>query len=165
MTEMTWITMHIGGPLPENKIGELCEAIDEDFSGNRPTEGWEAAIHTAIGGNDTFFVDGEVNYGDADAVEAFCLEYGLTFHVHWDAKPGCFDAGCKVSGPDHYQEGGADEYGPTISLTELKDHRDQGRSVEQIIERLEPLNASNVPPLTLGPSWVDEENDNKTANA
>ena len=161
MTEMTWTTMHIGGPLPENKIGELCEAIDEDFSGNKPTEGWEGAIEGSIKAKVALYIDGEVNYGDADAVEAFCLEYGLTFHVHWDAKPGCFNEGCKVSGPCHYQEGGADEYGPTISLTELKHYRDQGDSLELIIERLERLEASKVPPLTLGPTWVDEANDNE----
>lgn len=154
MTEMTYTTVHIGGAIPQNLIGELEELISESF---HDLYSDEPNVEAAITAGTSFEVTGNVNYGNPEEVIAFCHEHNLTYW-HW-----C-DSGCEWSShiviwcPEmkgKTSEVAADSqlYEPLVPLRTLM----QFENLQDLRTYLLAHCSDAVPPLTAGPAKLTED--------
>lgn len=160
MTEMIWTTMHIGGALPENRIEALTEAVHSDFSehtADSPDHGHEDAIEEKR----SVCFQGYVNYGDPDEVVAFCWQHDLPYWLHFEAKGGVTDGGIQVWAPGMEkaleETATSETYEPVATLDDMRRAKAAGLTLDQVIEKVERFDPNKVPPLTLGPSWIDDD--------
>jgi hypothetical protein len=72
MTEMTWTTLVIGGPLPRNKITQFRELFDQYFGGPGGLDDPKVLFDEAIANKTTLTLSGSQNWGNADDLEASC---------------------------------------------------------------------------------------------
>jgi hypothetical protein len=154
MTSLVWTTLHIGGPLPPARQQELCDLLDDEFVdttvGDIPVE-----IETAIKESRSLCIQGNVNYGDCEAIEKFCREVGLSYWKHFDGWPAEWEPTIQVWTPRfgervHEHLATSNTYEPAITLSQLKDARRAGDPLNVIIADLERFEEDSVvPPLTL----------------
>ncbi len=147
MGEIVMTTVTIGGPLRgRDAVAALVEAAEAYFAEA------ESLVRDAIADDTSVTFEGEQNFGLTPGLDAFCREYGLSYHRAWIARPGVFEAGVK-----HWKPGmaspvveAADEGGdPVITLAALRNCNDAGETLPDILARLEKAEAAAVPPLTL----------------
>lgn len=90
--------------------------------------------------------------GRTPGLDAFCRVHGLSYHAAWVARVGQFEAGLEYWQPGMAEpvEEAADEGGePMITLAALRRCQDAGKTVSDILARLEQAVADAMPPLTL----------------
>ena len=154
MTEMTWTTMHIGGALPSNRIDELIERIHEDFvqdAQDAPES--EDEVRAVVGKGESLFLQAHVNYGNPDAVVAFCIENNLTYWLHYDAGPE-WDSGIQIWKPDASTvpeecPASAQGYTPVVDLATMRIWEKQGLTLQHVIDETARFETDKVPPLTI----------------
>jgi hypothetical protein len=153
MVEMNWTTMTIGGKLSASLVDELQERIDEDF---------HEQVGESIQGADELcaqlIVQGNVNYSNPDAVEAFCVDHSLPYHIHWAARDGMFDSGIKVwePGMDKPAECSAssESYDPSAELAVLRTWLDEGKSLADVIAHLARFDDDKIPAFAIVPDEI-----------
>jgi hypothetical protein len=150
VSEMTWTTFHIGGPLPHDLQDEFDEIVENGY--------WEDPddVEEAIAKGRSFCLSGEANYGNDEELESFCQENGLTYWKHWDGKSGVFDGGIEIWKPGMEKEetcACSDDGGdPHISIGELRTAEQAGKSIGDLIAELDKFSMDAVPALTLAPA-------------
>lgn len=167
MSEVTWTTMHIGGPLPADKIEDLLDMIDGAFSemAAGPDDGNQ--VRDAVKAKESLFLQGQVNYGNPECVTTFCKEHSLTYWLHFDA--GCeWDAGIQIWKPGDEAEqecpASAQGYTPTVDFSTLQIWNRQGLTLQHVIDDTARFLSEAVPPLTIVGEPVADEQTAETAN-
>lgn len=148
MTEMTWTTMHIGGPLSREKCHELEEIVNIEFNYRLVYD----VERMAEKGNKPLFLQGEVSYGNPDALLKFCQENGLTYWLHYDAGHE-WDSGIWVWKPGVEKKlmssASAHYYVSMVYAGDLADYAEKGYTLQQVIDLMSAFDVEKVPPLTI----------------
>jgi hypothetical protein len=161
MAEMTWTTLVIGGPLPQNKVAQFRELAEEYFGGSGAVDDPNVLIEHALrDGTSVTFAD-TVNFGNADELETLCHQWGLTTWKHWDSVPGSFDSGIEIwrLGMERPKEQTAtcEQDQPALTMGQLQALAEQGYTLGQVIDMLDEFSANKVPPLAIGPDYHEED--------
>lgn len=89
MGEYVWCTMDIGGKLTE----ATAWAIQNDFSTGYFFDGDSESAVECMKAGGSVNLRGERNYGNADELEVFCQERGLSYNFYWSGASGSFNPG------------------------------------------------------------------------
>jgi hypothetical protein len=161
MAEMSWTTFTIGGPIPENKIEEFRTLCDEYFGGFGAVDKPNDLIDRALRDGESVTFADSLNFGNAEELECACHRWGLTTWKHWDAVGGQFDSGIEIwrPGMEHpkAQTATCEQDQPALTMSQLQALAEQGRTLQQVIEMLDEFSATKVPPLTIGPDYHEED--------
>lgn len=155
------ITFTVGGELPRALVREFLDAIAADGLGLDWGNGGDIdAMHLeSFGGNvgaALVLTGHQINYGNADELESFCVAKALPYRIQWDA--GCeFGPGGRVwdgAEPEarEYPTTGCDG-APCITAAEVLDAHPHA------LETLANSIAKPIPPLVLTgePATDDKE--------
>ena len=88
MSEYTWMSIEIGGDLPENILGELLNTIESEMNNIEGEFEKDVLISDTLNRVWTGFS----NYGECDNIKSFCGEHKLSYIHHSEAVPGSGDA-------------------------------------------------------------------------
>jgi hypothetical protein len=161
MAEMTWTTLAIGGPIPENKFEEFRNLCDEYFGGFGAVDKPNDLIDRALRDGESVTFADALNFGNADELEAVCKQWGLTYWKHWDAVGGQFDSGIEIWRPGmeraKEQTATCEQDQPALTMSQLQALAEQGHTLQQVIEMLDEFSATKVPPLTIGLDYHEED--------
>ena len=161
MTEMTWTTLVIGGPMPKNKVNEFRALVREYFGGDGVLDKPDDSIDDALREGRSVSLSGELNFGSAEELEHRCRQWGLTYWKQWDANAGVFDTGIEIWNPgldEPAEQTAACEQGvPALTLPQLEMAAVKGMTLQEVIADLAKFESARVPPLTIGEAdFVDE---------
>lgn len=143
MGEYVWVDISIGGNATAEIDAALCEMLTNDLGESGPE---------MIGAH--LYAGGQRNYGNADEIETFCQENGLSYVLTWGAAGGCFDAGSHAWRPGMEaaaEFSATDDGDPSVPLAQLKRDLAAGVTLAQIVESLSIGDAANLPAYEVGP--------------
>jgi hypothetical protein len=161
MSEVTWTTMFIGGPVPANKIEEFITIVDNYFVPQDANDDGEW-FHGVLKSRLRLELADSQNFGNVDELETFCALYGLSYWKHWEAVSGQFEAGIAVKRPNEPLiecTATSDNGQPALALFELEHRMHQGWSLGDVVTDLRRFDPHLVPPLTIGADVTDEDLD------
>lgn len=151
MSRDIWTSMYIGGILPRNMMDAFADIVDDTFS-DQSTDPRDE-FKDAPAENRSLLIQGHAG-GTPHELVSFCGKYALTYWLHYEGYSGEFQACIEIWSPEtgvvEECDAGSETYEPMIGLATLKADRDQGRSVEHIVDRLSRFSHKNVPQFELG---------------
>ena len=145
MGEYVWTSISVGGKATRKVWDELFEMCD-----------WAEQcddLDCFASGADTGYItfQGMRNYGNADEVDEFCRDHGLTYLRHWGSAGGVFNSGAEFYSPS----GGVkqietnDDGEPVAPLGWLERKMKDGASLGDITAELLAASIHAVPALEI----------------
>lgn len=153
MGEHVWTEFTVGGRATRAMLDELAEIAQDEIGGDGCGMTAAEVIEEALADGKAATFQGEVNYGRANFLEAFCMKHALSFHSACDGAAGAFDAGITYWAPGMPETKDVDASSsgsdPSISLGGLQRAQLQGQVLDDIIAELSRATAQAVPRLEL----------------
>lgn len=146
MGEYVWTSISVGGKATRKVWDELFEMCDEWAEQGDDLDRFASGADT---GYATF--QGMRNYGNADEVDEFCRDHGLTYLRHWGGAGGVFNSGAEFYSPS----GGVkqietnDDGEPVAPLGWLERKMKDGASLGDITAELLAASIHAVPALEI----------------
>lgn len=143
MGEYVWTDMEIGGKLTRDLAEQLQELSFDAGDNSDVIESAEAKQSMKIAG--------QVNYGNPEDLEKFCIEHKLAFRCSWAAQPGNFHTGMKFWFPDMPQPvdyDANDDGRPVLTLEDLMKAMKEGKALSEVMAAHERALAP-IPPIEL----------------
>lgn len=158
MSDRVDATITIGGPVPADRLEDLLQTIEAEDLGPDWDERFESRQdlmdHLKAGACGAALYAHEVANGEFDALQAFCVEVGLSYVLTYD---GC---GCQWGPGRRIRRPGDGDYGVTCSLDVAGGNacisaddirRLELDDLEAVLGYLRRFDDPKVPPLAIEP--------------
>jgi len=149
MGEYVWTVVKIGGAASQATLDELQKLLDEEFDGS---DSDIDVIAKCIADRACVEASGLQNYGNVDAILAFCRDKNLTIWTSCEGASGCFDPAIQYWKPGMAEIADAsatNDHDPSLTIDQLREKFAEGATLEQVIEELAPAEGSAVPPIAM----------------
>ena len=143
--------IEIGGKLARTKLKELVSLIEElsaEDDWNSPPN--QEYLQTCADENKPLALyDDQARYGEFPELEQFCIANNLTFNRKSSPKYE-YEGQIRFFSPDSGEQviGATDEGEPYLKWSELKDYRERGFTLQEVIEKIAEYDG-NVPAFEL----------------
>ena len=143
--------IEIGGKLARAKLTELLSLIEElsaeDYGSSPPNQEY---LQTCADENKPLALyDDQARYGEFPELEQFCIANNLSFNRKSSPKYE-YEGQIRFFSPDSGESNisATDDGEPYLKLSELKDYRERGLTLQEIIEKVAEYEG-NVPSFEL----------------
>ncbi|SEP49533.1 hypothetical protein SAMN04487843_13122 [Methylobacterium sp. ap11] len=147
MGEFVMTTVTIGGPLVDGEaVAGLAAAVGRYFGEA------DRLVDEALVGGTRLILEDLQDHGMTPDLDAYCQAHGLTYKRAWCARSGVFEAGLRHWRPGlaYVANEAADDAGePMITLAALRNAHEAGKTLSDLLARLDEAASSAVPPLRL----------------
>lgn len=152
-------SIKLGGDLPVTLLDDPVRLIEDedlgpDWDGPFTSEA-EIRTYLAGGAAGVTLYANEVSSGEFEALQAFCVDYRLTYVLTYDGSGGPWAPGRRIRRPDDRGDGFTCTLDDSLGFACIS--ADQIRalqlgSIEDVLAHLERFDLSETPPLTIQPA-------------